>query len=435
MVLYVGVVIALFVLYARVVTLARRGELDDPAVRTFALAIPIVFAAILTLAPPCSSIDVYTYVVQGDQTITGKNPYVEPAKSLSNGPLRAELISWGWIPVHGVSPYGPLWTDFEASVRRVSSSVLADMLMLKISVTLVAVGCGWLIWSILGQTWPRRQLAGTVLYAWNPAVLMEFSSEGHNDAVVLFCVLLSLWLCIRRRETAGLVTLGVGTLVKITSAVVAPFTIAYAWRTYRERFQLVKRLGVAAGVIAALTAFSLLPVWAGSATFDGLRAHARPSILPSTQGVLYWWLTRSHSEGPSARLVSSVMTGALLIYGASLLRNVKDEASLLHACALFSVAYLFVAPGYWPWYATLPIALLALTPSGSSVAALVAISLASRLVAPVDDLRLDRFMDWEHEMFVSTIVGIWLPAVSIGALGVQRLRRARNLTIAATLDS
>jgi hypothetical protein len=44
----------------------------------------------------------------------------------------------------------------------------------------------------------------------------------------------------------------------------------------------------------------------------------------------------------------------------------------------------------------------------------VAVSFCSRLAAPIDMLRLRGLMDWEAEVFIATIVGVWSPAVAVG---------------------
>jgi hypothetical protein len=145
------------------------------------------------------------------------------------------------------------------------------------------------------------------------------------------------------------------------------------------------------------------------ATFDGLRTHGRPSMLPSTPGVLYWYLTQSHSEAATAQLLSLMV---MVVFGASMAlacRYVVDARSLLRASAAIAVVYLVIAPGYWPWYAALPVALLSLSPRGTFIAWIVGLSLCARLTAPIDMLRLQGLMTWEREVILATAVGVWFP--------------------------
>jgi hypothetical protein len=428
--LYVTVTIALFTLYAGVMGLALRGALRAPATRALALVVPVLFSLTLTLGRPYLSIDVWTYVAQGEQARGGRNPYVEPVKAVEPTPLGAELLEHGWVPVHGVSPYGPLWTSLEAGVMRVTPDVVTAARLLKMIATAFSLASGLMIWLILGSVAPRLQLVGTLAYLWNPVVVMELGAEGHNDSVMIFFVLLSLFLWLRHRPGSSVVALTVGALVKVVTVMVAPLELVYAWRTTPNRRRLLGACALGGCAAMAIAAAAYAPFWIGSATFEGIREHGRPGFKAgSTSSVFYWYLTQSHSEEASARLLSWLMSGTCIGYMALTSLKVKDAQSLLRACGRMAVVYLVVAPGYWPWYAAMPIALLALAPDRPFIWSIVAVSLASRLAAPLDALRLNGVMDWEHELFATTIVGVWLPVGAIGVAGAwqawtdQRARR------------
>jgi alpha-1,6-mannosyltransferase len=427
---YILATITLFVLYGAAAVAASRASLRSRE-RLLLLFFPIVFSTALTIGRPYLSIDVFTYAAQGHQALSGENPYAHPVKTIAGTRLGRDLAAQGWIPVHGVSPYGPLWTEIEAAVAGAASNVATEAMYFKLIVTAFSLGCGWMIWLILGDVLPRAQTLGTVLYLWNPAILMEFAAEGHNDAVLVFFVLLSLRLVLRARPAIGVASLAVGALVKATAVIVAPVELVYAWRTTRDRRRLLMALAVGAGSAAVIGVAAYAPLWIGSATFDGLRNHGRPSILPSTPGVLYWYLTRSHSEERSALLLSLLMTGAFLGSVALAAATVKSRTSLLKACGYIAVVYLIVAPGYWPWYAGMPIALLALVPDAMFVSSLMAISLASRLAAPIDALRLRGIIDWEAEVIIQTIVGVWAPAGVIALVAVRAAGRRATTTCPA----
>jgi hypothetical protein len=242
---------------------------------------------------------------------------------------------------------------------------------------------------------------------------------------MIFFVLLSLFLWTRQRSAAGIVALALGALVKIVAALAAPLELVYAWRTQPHRRRLIAGALTGSVVAAVVVAVVFAPVWIGPATFDGVRAHSRPAILPSTQGVLYWYLTRSHSEDASAQLVSLGCSALFIACVAAAAAKVTDKTTLFKACGGVAVVYLVLAPGYWPWYAALPAALLALAPDAVAVWWIVGISLGARLAAPIDELRIGGVMDWEAEVFTATIVGVWLPAAAIAAAALRRHRSVR----------
>jgi alpha-1,6-mannosyltransferase len=417
--LYLAATVGLFVGYACVASMVRR-PLGSPSATAAALFFPVLFSAALTCGRPQLSIDAFTYIAQGHQAIAGSNPYTSPVRDLAGTPYGAALAREGWLPVHGVSPYGPLWTELEIAAARLPTNILHEVLLLKIAGTAFMLGCAWVIWLLLGRTSPDRRLFGTVLFLWNPVILIELAGEGHNDSMMVFFVLLSLLFWTTRRHAAGVAALGIGALVKIVAPMIAPLEAAQAWREAPSRPRLVAAIALGAGVVAIVACASYAPLWTGPATLDGIRDHSRPSIQPSTQGVLYWRLTRSHSEERSAKVVSIVMTGGFLFSVITVAFTVKDTRTLLRGCAAVSVIYLALAPGYWPWYAAMPIALIALTPSPPLLWVLGAISVGSRLAAPIDALRLDGLMDWPREVVVATVVGVWLPIGAVAVAGVWR---------------
>jgi hypothetical protein len=419
--LYVAITVASFLVYGRVLALASAGALDRSGVRR-AIVFPIVVSALLTVGPPSFSIDVWSYLGHGYQASVGANPYQQPVRDIAASAYGAELIERGWIPVHGRSPYGPVWTWAEIAAGALPASLDARMIALKSLVTAAGLLSGGLIWLILGRVAPSAQLAGTLAYLWNPVIVMEFAGEGHNESLIVAAVIASLYFCVRGSHATGIAVLLIGALVKATAAVVLPPQVVFGWRrtTWRSRHIVA----VAAGGSLAVMVAALLywPLWIGWQTFDGLAAHGRPSVLASTPGVLFWYLTRSHSVEASAQLVSllSALVLAAVAVAASL--RAVDGKGLLKASAVVAVAYLMTAPGYWPWYATLPVALLALAPDPRFTAAAVVISFAARIAAPLERLRINGLLGWNETVIVTTIVGLWIPALILAALAIRAAR-------------
>jgi hypothetical protein len=108
--------------------------------------------------------------------------------------------------------------------------------------------------------------------------------------------------------------------------------------------------------------------------------------------------------------------------------RVRDAESLLKACAGISLVYLLVgSPVYWPWYASMPLALMALSPYGVFRWMVVVLPLCSRIVAPIEDIMVNRFMTWETEVWLVTAIGVALPLVVFLLLSIAGLRAAHRL--------
>lgn len=406
--LYIAATFCLFCLYVTVVGLASSGRLRDRPTRVAVWVAPLVIQAALIWTPPTLSIDLFSYLAHGRQVQLGRSPYAEPVKEIQHTDYGDLLIERGWLPVHGVSPYGPLWTWIETGLAHAATSVEVQIRLAKAVTVLFSLLCAWLIWLVLGKVAPERQWEGTLLYLWNPVVVVEFAAEGHNDALVAAGVLLSLFFTVSHRPGASLLALGSSALVKITSFVALLPQALLWWRHWRLR--CVPPIVTASLLLGAAAVSLYASFWVGVTTLDGVWGHGRPSVQPSTQGVVFWGLTRVYAPEVVGPLLSLVMTTAFAAIAFRTSLQVTDERTALRACGRIAVAYLLLAPGYWPWYATLPIALLSLSPGGWPTTAVVLLSLGARLAAPIERLRLNGLMDWPTAVILMTAVGLWLPA-------------------------
>ncbi|HEX6233923.1 MAG TPA: hypothetical protein VFZ63_12425, partial [Jiangellaceae bacterium] len=97
---------------------------------------------------------------------------------------------------------------------------------------------------------------------------------------------------------------------------------------------------------------------------------------------------------------------------------VRTPTDLLRRMAVLMVIYILLSPAYWPWYVVMPVAFLALSPSGILLILVVAMSLGSRLVAPLDSLYVDEVIG-RPTFFLLT----WLGAVGVPLLAVLVFRR------------
>jgi hypothetical protein len=182
-------VIATLLLFALFAAVLRRFRSEPPSrdARILAIVFPVVFNALLVFVPPSTSIDLLSYISHGYiATELDGNPHVDPSSGVAATPLGAELIRYGWRPVHPASPYGPVWTRVEAGVARLFDGVWGQLIALKLVVVAASLGSALLIWKILGDVRPGHQFVGTLAYLWNPLIVVEVATEGHNDSLVVF---------------------------------------------------------------------------------------------------------------------------------------------------------------------------------------------------------------------------------------------------------
>jgi hypothetical protein len=431
---YASVSLALVALYLWLLLQCRRGSFAGGRARTLALLFPVLFNLLLLFGRPYLSIDVFSYLAHGylgsQPTL---NPYVQPTREVADTPFGPPLLSFGWQAVHDQSPYGPLWTQIEIAALRVTQDIPTGMLLLKLVVVAASLASAALIWLILGRVRPQDQLLGTLFYLWNPLIVIEVAAEGHNDALMIVFVLAALLCAVSARPGWAAGTLVLGVLTKYVPLIFFLPLLVYLWRTQRDRRRLGLELllGLAAGIACA--ALLYWPLWVGAATFEGVRLSGQASAAATPSGLLFRLLSISEPAAVAAQRVSLILGGlfALVVLLASW--RVRDAASLLSTCALLILGYyLVVSPNYWPWYAALPVALMALRPRGAFLWLVVALTIGSRLGAPWADLVVNQFIVWENAQQLITGPGVLLPLICGLLLALRRWRAPRLSALPAS---
>lgn len=66
-------------------------------------------------------------------------------------------------------------------------------------------------------------------------IIVEFAAEGHNDALMILCVLATLLLTVCVWPALAVATLLLGVLAKYVPLILLPAQVAYLWSIRRER--------------------------------------------------------------------------------------------------------------------------------------------------------------------------------------------------------
>ena len=212
---------------------------------TFALRLiwltTIVSGCIYLFTPVSLSDDVYGYASYGRLlSVHHANPYVVAPSAFPQDPTYP-LIHWK----DAFAPYGPVWIVLSAGVGLISGP---DRLGYLVAFRLCAFAAHLLnIWLVTATLRTMGRPAhtvtlGTLLYAWNPLVLLESSAGGHNDVFMLTFILLGLLFSVRaehsgatrqRDAVPALVAFTLAALVKLTAIpIIVFFILKLFWNTY-----------------------------------------------------------------------------------------------------------------------------------------------------------------------------------------------------------
>lgn len=408
----VGIQLLLYVLLLVMVRWSR-GRL----VGLIAAGAGIVGHLVLVPTTPTLSIDLYSYLAHGHLAATaGHNPYVTAAADVVDTPFGASLMAQGWAPVHPQTPYGPLWTHIEQlAVLGARGELPTAVLILKAVVVAATIGTGLLAWTAARRLRPGAGPLAASAWLLNPLVVLEFGVDGHNDAVAIFFTAAALVAALQGWAVVAVLALAAGTLVKWSPIAFALPVAVMLLRQAKHRGRQVLAIGISALASIAAGWWLWSPWWVGFDTLAGLRASTTPTASLSPAG----WLATVLADVPGSEPVLTptlAAAGALLVVvlAASWGRN---PTSWLAGCAVIAVAVLAVSPMYWPWYSALPVAVLALRPTGIALSQIVVLTAGSRFVALWGDVAFVGGMSYQDLLAGSPIAGITVPVAACALLG------------------
>jgi len=313
-----------------------------------------LFILPLLFTYPINANDVYRYVIRGRNTSHyGANPFTTPPGQLPDNPFAAYAGEWQ----DATSPYGPVWEASAAAVASLSGdSLLGGLLLFKAFTALLHLGVAVLIWLLLREQETAVRAAYTLLWAWNPALLLIFVVDGHNDILMLFWLVLGAWVMRRGRLTTGLLVMLLAPLTKFIGLLALPFFCLAAWRQlpgWRARLWLVG--GTAVGGLA-LVFLTFLPF--GSPVTYGQRLLYEATGVPGfSPAVLLFFLAGVVGVPPSYALLVG-LGGAFALaavgIGLWLLWRAGNGRSPLRGTADIFALYIAQALSFRIWYAAWP---------------------------------------------------------------------------------
>jgi alpha-1,6-mannosyltransferase len=323
---------------------ALEHTLDTSASLWIIFAGALVFRLLLFPHPPSLSTDVHRYRWDGHVQQAGWNPYAIAPTDSRLKPLRDP--GWYVMPAPEIPTMYPPLSElvFRATWRLLPDPVGFKTPFLLADLAVLAMLAGW-IRSTGGRNY---QIA---VYAWNPLVIVEFASSGHNDALALAAVVLTM-LIIRRYPVMSTLALTAGALAKAFPVVLLPVALFSAGWPKRPRAWL------AAGGCAVLTVILTWPYIDGWRQFLQMLRYYRATWRNYNSSIYPVLLWVTHSHGLAAGVGEAVVAGLALWLA---LRGVE----LKRAAFLLIGTVLLFAPNGYSWYFTWIVPLLCFYPSAA----------------------------------------------------------------------
>lgn len=352
---YAGLLCALFFLYWLAYRLVQRMESRNAMMLVFLSA--ALFCVPLMSAFPINATDVYRYFIRGRiSSVHSENPFLVTVAELDEEPYA--LLAGEWA--NETSPYGPLWELTAATVTSATADdLLAGVLSFKAMAALAFLAGGLLIWLTLKETLPAKRTAMALLWLWNPALLLIFAMDGHNDSLMLAWLLLGWLLISRGRTQLGMMVALLAPLTKPIALLALPYFFLAAWEQLtphraRMRFLLLSGVG------------GLLLAWLAFLPFGSPLDLARRLLGEANSGggftplALFILETRQAGLDMPARPVIRVLSGLFAVLAIGLMWLTWRGRPALRATADVFAGYILQAFRFRIWYAAWPFAWLVL---------------------------------------------------------------------------
>ena len=224
---YLGLYLFAFLAYGLLVSLALyRNKWQG------LLLLGIGIRAVLIFAPTHSSDDHYRYIWDGQQTISGANPYASVPDSLiaegvGDKILYDKLNSQSFYTVY--PPVSQL--VFAASAWVAHGDVDTATAVLKLFQLIFELMVIWVLIRLLAHY--GRPRSEVLLYALNPLVIIELLGNIHLETAMIAFSLLALYWWLQQRSARAGVYLGLAFCVKLWPILFIPFFIRQRpqWRS------------------------------------------------------------------------------------------------------------------------------------------------------------------------------------------------------------
>ncbi len=344
-----------WLIFAIAVQTARRGSFPTGWV----VVVAVVARLILVPSQLIQEDDPYRYVLDGQVTLHGGNPYllapqdVEPmatggladALRTPGSALALSRISYPNIPT--IYPPAAQWAFAAGAWLSGWDWRGQRWVFLAVDFLVVAI-------LAFRQTRPGSAHGNILLYAWNPLVLKEVANSAHLDVLVGLFLILAWLSALRDRDrqdarwaaiSGG--ALGMAALSKIYPLVFFP---AFLVSFYRRAGQ--RRAAIFSAAVAMVCAAGFLPFlrdgW--EPVTAGLLVYAREWRM--NEGA-FSWLALATSQ---ARLISALLIGSTALLVPWTLND--TPGALCRSLQWISLLWFLLIPAPFPWYAV-PLAALA----------------------------------------------------------------------------
>lgn len=201
--------------------------------------------------PAMLSFDVFNYIATAKALFFyHENPYVimpiefigDPLLSFTHAANKIALYGPSWILLSGIPYFAGI------------GNFLVTLFSFKLFTSIFYLGTVFLIWKI------SKNLISFSLFAFNPLVITETLVSGHNDIVMIFFVLFSFYLLIKKKNAVlAFAFLLISIFIKYATIFLLPVFLYILWKALRKEAVKLEKIFYFSSLLM-LFAFILSPI-------------------------------------------------------------------------------------------------------------------------------------------------------------------------------
>lgn len=190
------------------------------------IAVLIILSTVLLFLsyPAMLSYDIYNYMATAKVFFSyHENPYVVMPIEFINEPLLEFMHA-----ANKYALYGIIWILLTGIPHLLHFNFISFVFSFKLLVIMFYILTILLIWKM------TKKLYSIVFFSLNPLVMIETLVSGHNDIVMMFFVLFSLFLIKRKKIFLGCLFFLFSLLIKYATIFLSPLIIYCIWKTWKK---------------------------------------------------------------------------------------------------------------------------------------------------------------------------------------------------------
>lgn len=219
---YAIFVTVFFIFYGFFIWLTTKKKLSP---KEIFLLIAATVGVLFFSYPAMLSYDIFNYIATSKVLFFyHENPYIIMPIEFITDPLLSFTHA-----ANKIALYGPVWIILTGVPYFVGlGNFIINLFAIKFFIAMFYFTTTFLIWKI------SKNFMSLILFALNPLIVVETLVSSHNDIVMVYFVLLSFYLCLKKKIFFAIILFILSILIKYATILLFPIFLFIVWKNIKK---------------------------------------------------------------------------------------------------------------------------------------------------------------------------------------------------------